>query len=169
MVLIFPLIYTNCMSVHFVQTGKTFDALPAGTEVRIYSAGPPPYQYSEIGRLTLGGGDPEERMARAKEEARERGGNALLMQSSQYVTGTQIKDNRPYGGKLTSTSYTSVSQVFIVLRVDYKKRVKVTAEVAGMDEMVKTLKKILRTQEQILEYLREIEKGRKKAPACETR
>ena len=71
---------TGCTSSSFVRTGNVFNPLPKGADVKIFATSKPENgSYQEIGILTVSGGDMEDRFEKAREKAREVGGNGIIV------------------------------------------------------------------------------------------
>ena len=157
-----------CMSVKFVRTGPELKPLGSEEDVKVYLSGTPDYEYQEVGLLTIEGGDDDDRLERAKVEARKVGGNAVTMGSRSVVASTRISTNPATGQDRASTSNSTI-QTFSVLLVDYTKK-KQAPGLAGMEEVKVLLQKILGTQQKALEIqqkmLESLEALLRKTPAA---
>lgn len=74
----FSISLVSCVSVDYVKTGKEYDPLPSDTEVKLLLASFPETRFEEIGTVRVSGGSEEVQIDRAKQIARQKGGQGIM-------------------------------------------------------------------------------------------
>ena len=74
----FSIFMMSCVSVEYTKTGKEYDPLPAGEDVKLLLASLPENKYEDVGTVRVKGGSEEKQIERAKEAARQKGGNGIM-------------------------------------------------------------------------------------------
>lgn len=85
--------FSSCMKAQFIRTGEVYPPLSPADEIQLFLPEDGKVKYNEIGVLRVMGGSEEKRIVKAKETARENGGDAIIAraagESGSAGTGTE--------------------------------------------------------------------------------
>jgi hypothetical protein len=112
----------------YVQTGPQRPPRQPEAPVAVFLTGPPTQRYEEIGVVEVSGSWLAGRVARAQQEAREHGGNAVVALSSwvrvDQSNSSQTVETKDKDGKVIATQSVPVSststtpfQTFVIVRL----------------------------------------------------
>ncbi len=89
--------FTACVSASFMQTGKKYPPLAKDAQVDVIFRAVPSYKVIQIGIVTLKGGLLNDHIKKAKEIARQNGGDVIIL----TATGSQSRYNANTGSVST--------------------------------------------------------------------
>ena len=120
--------FLSCTSTEYIKTGNEYPSLEVSEDIQVFTTSKPEQKYETIGLIRIRGGSPEKRIEEAKDHAREKGGNAVIVHEAGILTepGT---DN--VIEKVAPSTYET--QEFVIIKLETSESL---AKAEGHDESI---------------------------------
>ncbi|MFH0974916.1 MAG: hypothetical protein V1874_03940 [Spirochaetota bacterium] len=103
----------SCTSAEFIKTGNEFSPLGDNEEIEVFNNIKPAQKYQEIGLLRVRGGKTEKRIEDAKNYARKKGGNGIVVREIGILTEPGTEN---VAEKVENTTYDT--QEFVIIKLE---------------------------------------------------